>query len=116
MDYKKQARKDSEVSIVVALQSLQNDQVGIAGLEVEMSDLKNATNHVMDMVLPYVAVEEPKPLIDRLIVAPEKLTDLLRVSSLTNVVEALVRVKCHFHEVNMAKVRMAPIRRKTSRP
>jgi hypothetical protein len=57
--------KDLEVSLVVALQSLQNDQVAIAGLEVEVNDLKNATHHVMDKVVPQVAGEEPKPVIDR---------------------------------------------------
>jgi hypothetical protein len=41
---------------MVALQSLQNDQVTIVGLEVEVNDLKNAADHVMDMVESQVAV------------------------------------------------------------
>jgi hypothetical protein len=45
---------------VVALQSLQNDQVAIAGLKVEVNDLKNVVDHIMDMVVPQVAGEEPK--------------------------------------------------------
>jgi hypothetical protein len=68
--YEKQTRKNLEVSLVVALQSLQNDQVTIAGLEVEVNDLKNAADHVMDMMETQVAGEEPKPAIDQLLAAP----------------------------------------------
>jgi hypothetical protein len=35
---------------MVALQNLRNVQVTVAGLEVEVNDLKNVANYVMDMV------------------------------------------------------------------
>jgi hypothetical protein len=54
--YEKRLQKDLKVSLMVALQSLQNDQVTIVGLEVEVNDLKNAADHVMDMVESQVAV------------------------------------------------------------
>jgi hypothetical protein len=63
--YKTQTRKDIEVIIMVALQSLRNDQVTIAGLEVEVNNLKNAANYVMDMV--ETLGRNPKPAIDRLL-------------------------------------------------
>lgn len=86
---------------MVALQSLKNDQVAIAGLQVEVNDLKNAADNVMDMVVPQVAREERKPVIDRPI-------DLLRATSLTLAMESLVRVKSHFPEVDMVKVWEGP--------
>jgi hypothetical protein len=48
--YEKQARRDLEVSLEVALKSLQNDQVIIAGQEVELIDLKNVAHYAMDMI------------------------------------------------------------------
>jgi hypothetical protein len=106
--YEKQARKVHEVSLEVALQLLRNDQVIIAGLKVEVNDLKNATDHVMDMVETQVTGEEPRPSIDRLLAAPQKLVGLLRVTSLTASTELLVRVKLHFPKVDMVKVREGP--------
>jgi hypothetical protein len=65
------------------LKVLKNDQVNIAGQEVELNDLKNAAHFVMDMVETQVAGEEPKPAIDQLLTAPEKLVNLLKETSLT---------------------------------
>jgi hypothetical protein len=81
--YEKQARKDLEVSLEVALEALKNDQVTIAGQEVDLNDLKNAAHFVMDMLATHVEGEEPKSAIDRLLAAPEKLVDLLKATSLT---------------------------------
>jgi hypothetical protein len=39
--------------------------------------------------------EEPKPTIDRLLAAPQKLVNLLRATILTAVMVSLVRVKLH---------------------
>jgi hypothetical protein len=86
------------------LKSLQNDQVTIAGQEVELNDLKNATHYAMDMIASQVEGEDPKPAIDRLIGIPEKLLDLLKVTSLEAATEELVRVKLHYPEVDMVKV------------
>jgi hypothetical protein len=90
------------------LQSLQNDHVAIAGLEVEVNDLKNTADHAKDIVVPQVVEEEQKSVIDRLITALKKLTELLRVTSMTVAVEALMCVKSHFIEVHTAKVGDGP--------
>jgi hypothetical protein len=41
----KRARRDLEIEFGVSLKSLQNDQVTIAGYEVELNDLKGASNY-----------------------------------------------------------------------
>jgi hypothetical protein len=41
----KRARRDLEIEFGVSLKSLQNDQVTIAGYEVELNDLKVASNY-----------------------------------------------------------------------
>jgi hypothetical protein len=82
---------------------------------VEVNDLKNAANYVMDMVEMPVAGEEPKPAVDRLLAAPQKLVNLLRVTSLTAATELLVRVKSHHPEVDMVKVGKAQTPQRTSR-
>ena len=46
--YEKQVRRDLEIDLVVAMQSLQNDQVAIAGLEVEIADLKDAAGYKLE--------------------------------------------------------------------
>jgi chromosome segregation ATPase len=50
MAYEKLARQDLEAEFEVALKSLQNDQVTIAGYEVELRDLKGAANYGMDCI------------------------------------------------------------------
>jgi heme oxygenase len=75
---------------------------------VEVNDLKNVVDHVMDMVVPQAAGEEPKPVINRLIAAQQKLTKLLRATSLTAAVEYLVWVKSHLPEDDMVKVGEGP--------
>jgi hypothetical protein len=90
--YEKQAQRDLEVSLEVALKAPQNDQVIIAGQEVKLKDFKNAAHFAMDIIASQVEGEEPKPAIDRLIAAPEKLLHLLKATSLAATTEALVRV------------------------
>ena len=92
------------------MQSLQNDQVAIAGLEVEITNLKDAAGYVMDMVVPQANPEEPTPLLDRLIEAPDRLTDLLKSTGKTSVVGALSWVKSHYPEVEVAKIEAGPNR------
>jgi hypothetical protein len=55
-------------------------------------------------VVAQVAGDETKSVIDWLIAAPEKVAELLRATSMTAAVEALVHVKSHFPEVDMEKV------------
>jgi hypothetical protein len=103
--YEKQTRRDLEVSLKVALKSLQNDQVIIAGQEVELTDLKNATHYAMDMIAVQVEGEVPKSSLDRLIDIPDRLLMLLKAMSLAVTTDALVRVKTHYPEVDMVKVK-----------
>jgi chromosome segregation ATPase len=102
--YEKQARKDLEVSLEVALKALHNDQVIIAGQEVELNNLKNTTHFTMDILASQVEGEEPKPAIDLLLAAPEKLLDLLKTTSLAVATEVLVRVKSNYPDIDMVKV------------
>jgi hypothetical protein len=67
----------------------------IAGQEVELNDLKNATHFAMDIIASQVEGEEPKPAIDHLIAAPKKLQDLLNATSLATSTEVLVWVKSY---------------------
>jgi hypothetical protein len=80
----------------------------IARQEVELNDLKNATHFVMDMVATQVEGERPKPAIDRLLAAPEKLVDLSKATILTAATESLVRVKSHHHDLDMIMVGEGP--------
>ena len=108
--YEKRVRRDLEIDLVLAMQSLQNDQVAIAGLEVEIVDLKEATEYVLDMVAPQANPEEPTPLLDRLIAAPDRVTELLKVSCKTAAVGGLLRVKSHYAEVEVTKIVAGPNR------
>ena len=108
--YEKRVRKDLEINLVAAMESLRNDQVAIAGLEVEMTNLKNTAGYVMDMVVPQENPEEPTPLLDRLMVAPDRVTDLLKESGKMGAVGALVTVKSHYPEVEVTKLEAGPNR------
>ena len=106
--YEKRVRRDLEIDLVVAMQTLQNDQVAIAGMEVEMADLKRAAEYIMDMVVPQEDPEKPIPVLDRLLVAPEKTTKLLRETNCLATSGALIRVKSHYPEVDMSKIMDGP--------
>jgi hypothetical protein len=103
--YEKRARQDLEVNLDVALKSLQNDQVTIAGYEVEMNDLKGTANYAMDCIAVPVDGDETKSVVDRLIDTPDRLLTLLKATSLATTTDALVRVKSHYPDVDMAKVK-----------
>jgi hypothetical protein len=70
----------------------------------KLKDFKNVAHFAMDIIASQVKGEEPKPAIDHLIAAPEKLLDLLKATSLAAATEALVRVKSHYPDVDMVKV------------
>jgi hypothetical protein len=84
---------------------LQSEQITIAGYEVELNDLKGAANYAMDCIVVPTEVEEPQSIVDRLIDTPNRLLTLLKVTSLVVVTNALVRVKSHYLDVDMAKVK-----------
>jgi hypothetical protein len=58
----------------------------------------------MDILASQVEGEEPKPAIDLLLAAPEKLLDLLKTTSLAVATEVLVRVKSNYPDIDMVKV------------
>jgi hypothetical protein len=102
--YEKGARRDLEDKLEVALKSLQNDQVTIAGYEVELNDLKGGANYAIDCIPVPAEGEEAKSIVDRLIDTPNRLLTLLKVMSLAAATAALVRVKSHYPDLNMAMV------------
>jgi hypothetical protein len=51
MAYEIGARRGLEVKFAVVLKSLQDDQMTIAGYEVELNDLKGAANNAMDCIV-----------------------------------------------------------------
>jgi hypothetical protein len=78
--YEKRARRDLEVEFEVALKSLQNNQVIIAGYEVELNDLNDAANYAMDCIeVPTEGGGES--VVDRLIDTPDRLLTLLKVTA-----------------------------------
>jgi hypothetical protein len=89
----------------VALKSLQNDQVTIAGYEVELRDVKGAANYAMDCIAEPDEGEKPKSVVDRLIEIRDRLLTLLKATSVAAATDALVRVKSHYPDVDMAKAK-----------
>jgi hypothetical protein len=84
---------------------LQSDQITIAGYEVELNDLKGAANYAMSCILVPEEGEQQQSIIDRLIDTPKRLLSLLRAMGLAATTDALVRVKSHYPEVDMAKIK-----------
>jgi hypothetical protein len=80
----------------------------IAGYEVELNDLKGATNYAMDCIAMPAEGEEAKSIVDRLIDTPNRLLTLLKAASLAAATDALVRVNSHYPDINMAKVKAGP--------
>jgi hypothetical protein len=103
--YEKEARQGLEAEFEVVLKSLQSDQITIAGYEVELHDLKGATNYAMDCIAVPSEGDEARSIVDRLIDTPNRLLTLLRATSLVAATDTLVRVKSHYPDVDMAKVK-----------
>jgi hypothetical protein len=95
------ARRGLEAEFEVVLTSLQSDQITIAGYEVELNDLKGAANYTMACIAEPAEGEEPQSIVDRL----NRLLTLLRATSLAAATDTLVRVKSHYPDVDMAKVK-----------
>jgi chromosome segregation ATPase len=99
------ARRGLEAEFEVVLKSLQSDQTTIAGYEVELNDLKGAANYAMSCILVPKEGEQQQSIIDRLVDTTNRLLTLLRATGLAAATDALVRVKSHYPEVDMAKVK-----------
>jgi hypothetical protein len=72
---------------------------------VELNDLKGAANYAMDCIAVSDEGEEAKSIVDRLVDTPNRLLTLLKATSLAAATDALVRVKSHYSDVDMAKVK-----------
>jgi hypothetical protein len=106
--YEKGARRGLEAEFEVVLKSLQSDQMTIAGYEVELNDLKGAANYAMDCIAVPTEGHEAKSIVDPLIDTPNRLLTLLKVVILAAAIDALVRIKSHYPDVDMAKVKAGP--------
>jgi hypothetical protein len=103
--YEKGARRGLEAEFEIVLKSLQSDQITIAGYQVELHDLKGAANYAMDCIAVSSKGDEARSIVDRLIDTPNRLLTLLRETSLAAATDALVRVKSHYPDIDMAKVK-----------
>jgi hypothetical protein len=106
--YETGAHQGLEAEFEVVLKSLQSDQITIAGYEVELNDLKGVGNYAMDFITVPAEGEEAKSIMDHLIDTPNRLLTLLKVASLATTTDALVIVKSHYPDVDMAKVKGGP--------
>jgi hypothetical protein len=103
--YETAARRSLEVEFEVVLKSLQSDQITIAGYEMELNDLKGAANYAMSCIPVPEEGGQQQFIVDRLVDTPNRLLLLLRATGLAAVTDALVRVKSHYPEVDMAKIK-----------
>jgi hypothetical protein len=103
--YETGTRRGLEVEFEVVLKSLQSDQITIAGYEVELNDLKGAANYAMSCIAIPEEGEQQRSIVDRLVDTPNRLLTLLRATGLAATTDALVRVKSHYPDVDMAKIK-----------
>jgi hypothetical protein len=103
--YETAARQALEVEFEVVLRSLESDQITIAGYEVELSDLKGAANYAMSCIPVPEEGGQWQSIVDRLVDVPNRLLTLLRATGLAAATDALVRVKSHYLEVDMTKIK-----------
>jgi hypothetical protein len=75
---------------------------------VELNDLKGIVNYAMDCMAVPAEGEDQKSVVDRRIETPDRLLTLLKATSLAAATDALVRVKSHYLDVGMAKVKGGP--------
>jgi hypothetical protein len=87
------------------LKSLQSDQITIAGYEVELNDLRGATNYAMSCIPVPEEGDQQQSIVDRLVDTPNKMLLLLMATGLAAATDALVRVKSHYLEVDMTKIK-----------
>jgi hypothetical protein len=103
--YETAARRGLEAEFEVILKSLQSDQITIVGYEVELNDLKGAYNYAMSCIPIPEEGEQQQSIVDRLVDTPNRLLLLLKATGLAAATDALARVKSHYPEVDMAKIK-----------
>jgi hypothetical protein len=72
---------------------------------VELNDLKGATNYAMSYIAVPEEGEQQQSIVDRLVDTPNRLLTLRRATSLAAATDALVRVKSHYPDVDMDKIK-----------
>jgi hypothetical protein len=103
--YETGARRGLEAEFEVFWKSLQSDQITITGYEVELNDLKGTANYAMSWIaVPEEGVQQ-QSIVDRLVDTPNRLLTLLRAMSLAAATDVLVRVKSHYPDIDMAKIK-----------
>jgi hypothetical protein len=103
--YETGARQGLEAKFEAVWKSLQSDQITITGYEVELNDLKGTANYAMSWIaVPEEGVQQ-QSIVDRLVDTPNRLLTLLRAMSLAAATDVLVRVKSHYPDVDMAKIK-----------
>jgi hypothetical protein len=105
LSYETAARQGLEVDFEIVLKSLQSDQITIAGYEVELNDLKGVANYAMSCIPVPGEGKQQQSIVDRLVDTPNRLLLLLRATGLATATDALVRVKSHYPEVDMTKIK-----------
>jgi hypothetical protein len=103
--YETAARRGLEAEFEVVLKSLQSDQIIIARYDVELNDLKGAANYAMSCIPVPEEGEQQQFIVDCLVDTPNRLLTLMRATGLAATTDALVRVKSHYPEVDMAKIK-----------
>jgi hypothetical protein len=103
--YETAAHRGLEVEFEVVLKSFQSDQITIVGYEVELNDLKGAANYAMSCMPVPEEGDQQFSIIDRLVDTPNRLLLLLRETVLAAATDALMRVKSHYPEVDMTKIK-----------
>jgi hypothetical protein len=94
-----------EAEFEVVLKSFQSDQITIVGYEVELNDLRGVANCAMSCIPVPEEGEQQQSIVERLVDTPNRFLTLLRATGLAAATDALVRVKSHYPEVDMAKVK-----------
>jgi hypothetical protein len=84
---------------------LENDQTTIAGYEVELNDLKGASNYAVSCIAVPKEGDQHRSIVDHLVDTPNRLLTLLRATDLAAATDALVRVQSHYPNVDMAKIK-----------
>jgi hypothetical protein len=105
LTYETAARRGLEVEFEVVLKSLQSDQITITGYEVELNNFKGAANYAMSWIPILEEGDQQQSIVDRLVDTPNRRLLLLRATGLAAVIDALVRVKSHYPEVDLTKIK-----------
>jgi hypothetical protein len=103
--YETAACRGLEVEFEVVLKSMQSDQITIAGYEVELNELKGAGNYAMSCIPVPEEGDQQQSIVNCLVDTPNRLLLSLRATGLAAATDGLVKVKSHYPEVDMTKIK-----------